>query len=329
MKDLIRAGSIKQDILDVFEKGLEMAPTTHYPQLDKHMRLPKGCVLTVAGPGNLGKSTFVNQLLMLKSIFADWKVAFFTPESHPPTTWNLDLIHMKTGLSVQKKFPNHISEERLAEEIDWVDGRFFYIYPDTDRPTVKYILDRFEEAVNELNVDVVVVDPFGVLIQEWAESYGRDDKFIEYFLFAAKRFALRHNVVFIVVVHPNSTIERNKDTGDFKMMDPLNLRGGIMWQSHSDILAVYHRPFFISNPSNPLCLIRSYKCKVQRIMGIPGCVGMYFDRKTNRFYELGEVEGNYIILNDGTQLPLCDVRPEDGLYPDNKPVQLEIEEEPF
>ena len=64
-------------------------------------------------------------------------------------------------------------------------------------------------------------------------------------------------------------------------------------------------------------------------MGIPGCVGMYFDRRTNRFYELGEVEGNYLILNDGTQVPLCDVRPEDGLYPDNKPVQLEIEEEPF
>jgi hypothetical protein len=51
MKDLITAGSIKAEILDVFERGLEMGPTTHYPQLDKHMRIPQGCVLVMTGPG--------------------------------------------------------------------------------------------------------------------------------------------------------------------------------------------------------------------------------------------------------------------------------------
>jgi len=330
MKDLITAGSIKAEILDVFERGLEMGPTTHYPQLDKHMRLPQGCVLVMAGPGNLGKSAFIAQLLINKSVKDDWKTAFFTPESHPPTTWNLDIIHTKTGLSVQKKFPQHIETDRLSEEIDWVDQRFLYVYPENDRPTIKYILERFEESVLEYKVNCVVVDPFGVLIQEWAESFGRDDKFIEFFLFAAKRFALKHNVLFIVVVHPNSTIERNKDTGDFRMLDPLNLRGGIMWQSHSDILVVYHRPFFISNPSNPLCLIRTYKCKVQRTMGIPGCVGMYFDRRTNRFYELGEAEGDFLILKDGTRIPLNEVMPDDGYCPlDEHPVQLTMEDAPF
>ena len=330
MKDLILASSIKDEILEVFEKGLEMGPTTHYKELDKHMRLPLGNVLVMAGPGNLGKTTFVNQLLINKAVKDDWKIAVFSPESHPPTTWNLDLIHTKTGLSVQKKFNNHISTERLSEEIDWVNGRFLYVYPEVDRPTIKYIMERFEEAVKEYGVNVVVLDPFGVLIQEWAESFGRDDKFIEFFLFAAKRFALKHNVLFIVVVHPNSTIERNKDTGDFRMLDPLNLRGGIMWQSHSDILVVYHRPFFISNPSNPLCLIRTYKCKVQRTMGIPGCVGMYFDRRTNRFYELGEAEGDFLILKDGTRIPLNEVMPADGYCPlDEHPVQLTMEDAPF
>jgi len=72
-----------------FRAGIQLAPTTRFPEIDEIFRWKKGDINLIVGYGNHGKSTFILQLMMIKSKYDGWKWAVFSPEKYPANVYHM------------------------------------------------------------------------------------------------------------------------------------------------------------------------------------------------------------------------------------------------
>jgi twinkle protein len=268
-----------------FKEGFEKGATTHFNSIDAHYRLLKGNVILFGGMGNYGKSKLVKQICLLRSIKNNEKWAWFTPEENPPEYFYMDLIHSYVGRSPYKWHKNQMTIEEFEDGMKFIKDHFYFLYPKDDNPTPDYINERFEDAINQHKIDGCIIDPFNQLYNDW-ETSGRDDRYINAYLKAEKRFALKHNIYKITIHHTKSNVQKTA-TNDYQMPSVYDLHGGAMWNNGCDEICFVHRPYRESDSTNSETIFKSAKIKKQILCGVPGEVNLKFDLLSNRYLENG------------------------------------------
>ena len=283
-KDIIYLDSIRDKMLINFRDGYKLGETTYFKELDKHWSWLKGEINLFGGIMNHGKSTFVYQLALIKSIKDGTKWGVFSPEQNPPTYFYDDLIHTYIGLNTNKRFNNQMSEEQYRDGMNFVKEYFYYIYPENDSPTPEYINNCFKALINKHGIDGCITDPFNQLENDWGKT-GRDDRYLSDYLNKEKRFALDNNIYKIIVAHPRGNLTKQTN-GNYDSPNVFDFAGGAMWGNKCDNIIVVHRTNYTTNKEDTSVEINVLKIKKQKIVGIPGEIKMSFNRGTNRFYDL-------------------------------------------
>tara|TARA_R100000951_G_scaffold116724_1_gene130157 strand:- start:5909 stop:7786 length:1878 start_codon:yes stop_codon:yes gene_type:complete len=278
--DVLLAENSIGEAWNIYRNGYSKSETTHFIEIDKIFRMQKGQITVLHGFGNHGKSTIMFEILLNRAWFNGEKFAIFSPEQFPAMDFYNDLVEMFVGLSISPRgYTKQMTEDQFIEAYEFVNKHFFYVYPETNSPTPEYILSKFHEMIVKKKVDGVVIDPYNQLEHDFSL---RDDQYISVFLTACKRFALKENVYFWILAHPNGRITMGKD-GNFLPPHVAQLSGGMMWSNKADNILCYHRPEFVTNPKSATCVLKSQKIKRQKTCGRPGEVTMEFDIKHNRF----------------------------------------------
>ncbi len=279
-KDVVYLDNVRQSMFEGFKTGKSKGKTTHFETFDKNWTWRKKEVTFVGGIGNIGKTTMINNLALLRAVNDDWKFAFFTPEQDPPDDFYNDLIHTYVGKSTEPFHDNQMNDMEYKEAMKFIEKHFFYIYPETESPTPEYINSCFEHMIKKHKIDVCIVDPFNQLDNDWRKE-GRDDLYISKFLSNCKRFSQKHDVAYMIAGHPNSSLQLIN--GNYEMPTVYKYSGGAMWNNKCDNILCYHRPYAITEPTNTECFFVSQKIKKRKLTGIPGQAIMNFDIYTNRF----------------------------------------------
>jgi hypothetical protein len=282
-KDIIYIKQIEASMNEGFETGKAKGTTTYFRSFDKHWTWRKKNLNFIGGIGNIGKTTFFNNLAVLKAMKEDWKFAIFSPEQDPPDDFYNDLIHTYIGKSTEPYHANQMTKKEYEIGKEFISEHFYYIFPETASPTPEYINYCFEFAIKKHKIDCVMVDPFNQLDNDW-KKYGRDDLYISEFLSKNKRFAQTNDIIYFITGHPKGNLE--KLGGNYVAPTVYEYAGGAMWNNKCDDILCYHRPFAITEPGNTECIFISQKIKKRKLTGIPGAVKMNFDIYTNRFFEL-------------------------------------------
>jgi len=279
-KDIIYLDNVRQSMFEGFKTGKARGTTTYYPTFDNHWTWRKKEVNFLGGIGNIGKTTMLTNLCVIKAIAEDWKFAFFTPEQDPPDDFYNELIHTYVGKSTEPYHENQMSSEEYQEAMKFIEAHFFFIFPETESPTPAYINSCFAHVIKKHNIDACVTDPFNQLDNDW-RSEGRDDLYISKYLSNCKRFAQKHDIAYYIAGHPNASLEMVN--GNYSMPTVYKYAGGAMWNNKCDNILCYHRPYAITEPSNTECFFVSQKIKKRKLTGIPGTSIMNFNIFTNRF----------------------------------------------
>ena len=292
IKDLIYFKDVYDNLEERLRNGIVKGETTHFPNLDNHFRWMRREVTVVSGFGNHGKSTMILQLMLIKSIFNNYKWVIFNPENSPADFFYQDILEMYLGKPLDKQFPNCATDEEREKGKEFVNEHFFYIYPKDDSPTPDYVLKRFIEVIIKHKVDGVLIDPYNQLIHD--RHGNRDDLYLEVFWNKLKRFAQNQDIFFCVCMHPN----KPQKSGTTKVYDEpsmYELAGGAMTPNKVDNILCLNRPNFFIDPKDAWCTFSSQKIKKQKLNGIPGKVNYIYDRMKSRYFELnGEPNGgNY------------------------------------
>ena len=292
-RDVIYLDDIEDAILRSYRYGEDKGTTTYFKTIDPHFKWRLGEVTLMNGIPNQGKTTMMLQLMLIKSVKEGVKWGIFSPEQNPPTDFYKDLVHTYIGKPADASHYHGMKEDELRAGMAFVKKHFFFIYPENDSATPKYINERFAELIIKHGIKGCVIDPFNQLENDFGKNNGRDDHYISLFLAEEKKFALKHNVYKIIIAHPKGGATVKAD-GNYACPGAYDLAGGAMWFNKLDNMLVTYRPLYRTDSKNPITEFESQKIKKQTLVGRPGTTKLYFNILTNRYEEaaFGEESGS-------------------------------------
>lgn len=299
-------GDMFPSMLENFKNGIALAPMTHFGPMDKYFRWKKGDINLFVGWASHGKTTFVIQLFLTKSIVDDWKWAVFCPENYPANDFYDDMIEMYVG-----KWLDKMTTEEYSEAANFLDQHFFYVYPE-DGHDINSINEKFRYLVLKKGVDGVLIDPFNQL-DHLQRPYQREDQYLSDVLKDIKRFALLNCVSYNIIAHP---IKQNRDEDkSYPPVDMYDISGGAMWANKSDQIVSYYRPRHHEDKTSPDVTIYVQKVKRRRTGGEPGQFDIRMNWGTKRFVDIlsgepfctrGKTKFVQDVLNQKLWLPFKD-----------------------
>lgn len=245
-------------MLENFRNGVQLAPTTRFPEMDDYFRWKKGELNLFVGYGNHGKTFFALQLMLTKSIWDDWKWAIFSPENYPANDFYDDLVEMYVG-----KWLRDMSEQEYTEACYFISEHIFYVYPENEHDIVS-IHERFRNLVLKKGVDGVMIDPFNQL-DHLQKSFQREDQYLSDIFKDLKRFALLNNICYNIIAHPKNP-SYNQDKS-LPIVDMYDIAGGAAWGNKMDNIISYYRPNFHNNKNDPNVQVYIQKLKRKRTGG--------------------------------------------------------------
>jgi len=240
-------------MLENFKRGVQLAPSTRMPQTDEYWRWKKGDINLITGYANAGKTNYIIQMMLIKSIWDGWKWAVFCPENYPANDFYDDLVEMYVG-----KWLNQMTEQEYTDACHFLSKHIFYVYPENEHD-IHSIHEKFRYLVMKKGVDGVLIDPFNQLDHN-QKAYQREDQYLSEVLKDIKRFALLNAVVYNIVAHPKNP--RYEEGRTLPPVDMYDIAGGAMWGNKVDLILSYFRPNQIEKNSPE---VRIYVQKVKRI----------------------------------------------------------------
>ena len=279
-KDVIYGIDVKDSAISIYNDGYEKVTGIGVYEFDALFKAKKGEVTLLSGYGNHGKSSLLKWYMIMRILLYKEKFAAFTPEDFPPHEYYHDLTEILLGCDCSKDNPNRPSIEKYKAAYDFITSHVFYVYPKELSPTPEYLKERFLELIVKEKIDGCIVDPFNQMSNDYSKF--RTDQYLETLLGDFSRFAQTNQTYFFIVAHPN---KGHKDTtGNYPCPDVFELAGGAMWNNKMDNILIYHRPFFYSDPSSPVCEFHSKKIKRQKTVGKRGFMLMDMVFKKRRFF---------------------------------------------
>lgn len=261
-------------MLDNFRKGIQLAPTTRFGEMDEYFRWKKGDINLITGYGNHGKTFFWLQLMLTKSIYDGWKWAVFSPENYPANDFYDDLVQMYLG-----KFLDKSTEDEYINACDFINQHIFYVYPENEHD-IESIHEKFRHLILKKGVDGVLVDPFNQL-DKTQRPYERDDQYLSTVLKDIKRFALLNAVSYNIIAHPKNP--SYLDNKQLQVVDMYDIHGGSMWGNKVDQIISYYRPNFHIEKNDPCVEVYIQKLKRKRTGGKLGSFKLKLVWSTQRY----------------------------------------------
>jgi twinkle protein len=299
-------------MLEKFRKGITLGDTTRFGEFDDYFRWKKGDVNVFVGYANAGKTTFLLQLMLTKSIYDGWRWAIFSPENYPANDFYEDIIEMYVG-----KWISNMTEEEYIDACLFVDLHFFYVYPEWEHD-LESISEKFRYLIMKKGVDGVMIDPFNQLDKN-QKQYERDDQYISNTLKDVKRFALLNGVCYNIVMHPKSP-QYNQDKS-LPVVDMYDIAGGAMTGNKADQIISYYRPNYHIDKNDGNVQIHVQKVKRKRTGGKLGVFDLFLDWSTKRYRDTFGT-----VFCDPHKAQRILFKEQNGLLPDN---EIETGKMPF
>lgn len=204
--------------------------STGWPSLDDFMKVWLGELLVVTGIPGHGKSTWVTNMCVNFARLHGWTTAIASFEI--PT---VPALRSKLRLSVTQTAPANWHRQLIDEADGFIQRHFVFIDADPtgdmdEDLTLEWILERAADAVLRDDIKVLVIDPWNEVEHARPKSES-ETQYVNRSLRAIRRFALRYDVLAIVVCHPTKEVGRE---GKSRVPTLYDCEGSAAWYNKPD-----------------------------------------------------------------------------------------------
>lgn len=254
--------------------GQKHGTTTHIHSLDPYLNWRDGFFYGLTGYPGAGKSTFAIQLILNRVINEGIKATMYTPENYPVEDVVEELILMYTGKNPSFGHKRQLTDQERNGAIKFL-SKYITIVSSDKTPSVSDVLNAFNILNDKKDHKMFLVDPFNSLVE--GSSTGLVSEYLKMALTEFKLFSVNSQSSLVVAEHPKAA--ENMDSRPEP--SPSRMYGGSMWWNKCDCIFSVDRDMFDS--TNPEVLIKVWKMKKQRLMGMPGEQIIYFARETCQY----------------------------------------------
>lgn len=271
MPDILPEGFLKDSIYNLSRTGLPEGYRLGVDSLDDLVRFDTSRLITITGVPNYGKSEFVDFITTSLNKRYGLKTAYFSPENQPTSLHLAKLIAKYTG---KKLNLDAYTSEEIGAAIDYIVENFFFINYGRIT-TLDDILALFVKLIKR-GVKVFVIDPYNKLDSEKNISE-METEFISKLLDKLCRFAIKHDIMLILVAHPRK-MERDRNQG-YQIPNAYDINGSAHFFNKSDFVLTVHRDI----PKDEV-LIRVSKVKFSHY-GKQGDCRLKYDVESGNYYD--------------------------------------------
>ena len=240
---------------------------THFPTIAPYWSwLPDEVTLVTGWPGS-GKSEFMLQLMLTKSVYDGWTWALYVPENMPARRVLNKLVHSYVGQTTNPKSQYRLSYDEYEVAAGWVLRHFHLINP-RRATSLAELLPVLRHAVQAHQVNGCLIDPWNALTTNISQYGGREDEMLKHQLNDLLDFAEDLHQCVVVCAHPSGEARTKDKDLTLKVPDQYSVSGGRMWANKVDNLLVVHRPYADDNPNDPTVDFYARKIKQQGLVGM-------------------------------------------------------------
>lgn len=267
--------------------GKRRGETTHFPKIDTVWKFVRSKVVGVTGWPQHGKTELVLQLLLIKALRDEWNSLVFSPESEPLGDLYTQMAEAWTGRTTDTDYTSALTDLELKAATKAIHRNVRGMHlPQHDLDSVLAVAEMRVQQLKDLGLrlDVLVCDPWNSMEHDLQPFGGRDDRYLRAQINRLQRFARKHEVCVLVLVHPSGS-PRTAD-GRLREPDQYMMEGGRMWANLLDDVWSIHRPDIDDRPGSTRVEFESHKIKKQKRSGCrPGKVELDYRRELSRYYQ--------------------------------------------
>lgn len=267
-------------MLSIYHNGKKKGVTTGYDNLDLHYTLRTSELDIWTGIPNMGKSAMVFQLVMNTCVLYNWKWGIYSPENYPISELYDSLSELLVGNTTDIDVSDRMSEGEYISSIEYLNEMIFAVYPEEDL-SLDNILEKFKYLVLRYGIKGCVIDPFNQLDNDRGGL--SETEYIGQALSKIRRFEQLYDIKFIIVAHPR--IMHQDDSGTYQRPTAYHISGSANWFNKADNVIVIHREN-MKDPNDTSVIVDVQKIKFQKLVGIPGEIKLYYDRRSGRYVDV-------------------------------------------
>ena len=276
LEGIYTASDVKEELLALFEKGLQKGAVLGMGELDDMLSLEVGRLMIVTGIPGDGKSEFLDEMAVHLSLNYDWRCAWFSPENFPVTLHHPKLIEKLIGKRFLKGLITPIEFETA---VNYLSHNFFDILPE-EGYRVDTILEKAEALVRRKGIRVFILDPYNCL--EHQIPMGQSEtQYISEFLEKLRSFARRRQVLVVLAAHPTK-MKRDPLTKQFPVPTMYDISGSAAFFNKADFGIAIER-----DRTKEVTRVHVQKVKF-RHLGYPGVASFKYNTHNGRFISIEE-----------------------------------------
>ena len=276
LEGIFTADDVKEELLGLFEKGLQKGATLGMGDLDDLLSLEVGRLMIVTGIPGDGKSEFLDEMAVRFSLKYDWRCAWFSPENFLVTLHHPKLIEKLIG----KRFMKGLMKPMEFESaVGYLSRNFFDILPE-EGYRVDTILEKAETLVRRKGIRVFILDPYNCL-EHQIPSGQSETQYISEFLEKLRSFARRRQVLVILAAHPTK-MKRDPLTKQFPVPTMYDISGSAAFFNKADFGIAIER-----DRARGVTRVHVQKVKF-RHLGQPGVASFQYNTCCGRFVPMQE-----------------------------------------
>jgi len=258
------------DLDEIYEKGLPAGLTTGWANVDDFYRPMEGQWTLVTGVPGMGKSEWLDALVMNMSQEHFWVTGVCSPENQPISFHASKLMEKYAGKRLHK-----MTREEYDAAKEWVNTFFKFILPE-DR-TLESLLSKAKLLVKRYGMKGLIIDPYNEITHTHRKEGISETEYISEFLAQLRGFCRSMGVHIWLVAHPTK-LQKGMD-GRYPVPTGYDVAGSAHFFNKADNIIAVHRDK--SNPDAP-SEIHIQKIR-SRWLGQLGQTNLTWDRTSGKY----------------------------------------------
>jgi twinkle protein len=255
-------------------------------------------IYLLTGIPSMGKSTFMDNVLINSIDMHNYKWAVFSPESHPLEEHLKQLLEINLRTSFFGRYGTQApSDEMVARAIKQMSNNIFMLNPSDNEKDIDSMLEVIGWLVENCGVNAFLLDPYN----EFSHTRPTGESETEYvsrFLGKVRGFVNQYNVMAWIVAHPTKLRKEDYTAADGTVRQDYNVptaydvAGSANFFNKPDVIVAFHRDK--SKDTNPENICEVVVQKVRRkSTGTMGTYLLKYNYINNTFSSYGGDNSGY------------------------------------
>jgi twinkle protein len=221
--------------------GLPKGYGTGWDEVDQFLSIPLGNLVVLTGIPSMGKSEWMDALMVNLSRKHKFRWCIFSPENHPMELHAVKIMEKYMGIPFNPGPTKPMVLEDVEKGMRWMEKHFEFMDMPDEELTPISIINQGTEWASAIGEEI----PLGMVIDPWNEMDHRrpagltESEYISQTLTYFRRFARQQNVFLVLVAHPTKLMKNSKNSYDCPT--PYDISGAAHWRNKADICIAIHR----------------------------------------------------------------------------------------